>query len=90
MNGWSVDPVRLRALQEEAELRAGQMADLIGCHHQHYRKFVIRPPRTPAAQPSAVLCHAIRRVLSERLGRHVSFADFAIAGFPADTGQSAA
>lgn len=77
MNGWAVNPVRLRALREEAELQAVQMAEAIPCHPNHYRKFEVHPPHTPPAQPSAAKMHAIARVLTLKLGRRITFADFA-------------
>jgi len=73
MDAWQVEPARLRALRERAELRVTEIADLLGCHHGHYRKF-----ERGTAQPSTVLAYGIVRVLSGRLQREIEFSDFAV------------
>lgn len=77
MNGWEIDPTRLRALREQAELRARDMAKLLDCHERHYYKFETDTVAARVSQPSPVLAHAIVRVLSQRLGRVVTFDDVA-------------
>lgn len=72
MDGWRVDPAKLRALREEAELRVVDLAGQLGCHPRHYWKF-----ERGTAQPSAVLGHALLRILGARLQRNISFSDIA-------------
>lgn len=72
MNNWTVDPTRLRSLREHAEIRSVDFARAIGCHRAHLYKLEVG-----IAQPSAVLAHAICRVLGEHLHRPVDLTDFA-------------
>lgn len=63
-DGWKIDGAKLRALREETEIKVIPFADLIGCHHNHYRKF-----ERGTGQPSPELLNRILRVLGQHLGR---------------------
>lgn len=87
MDGYRIEPARLRALRAEAKLHPREVAERVGCHERHYRKFesVARPvvttrrktPPVAAAEPSAGLVDALCTVYSECLVRAVTVDDFA-------------
>lgn len=71
MQRWLVDPTKLQSLREEARLTPEELAPLIGCHPQHYRKLERRH------QPSDRLGWQILNVLGARLGRTIRLEDVA-------------
>ena len=71
MQRWLVDPSRLQSLREEAQLTPEQIAELVGCHPQHYRKLERRH------QPSDTLAWSIVNTLTQKLGRKVRVEDIA-------------
>ena len=74
VKGWKIDPVALRMLRQEAQLLPADMAAALSCHPNSYYKY--ENPRI-RQQPSATIAWAMVNVLTQRLGRPVSMADFA-------------
>jgi len=72
MQRWLVDPTKLQSLREEAQLTPEELAPLIGCHPQHYRKLERRH------QPSDSLGWKILNVLGRKVGRAVTIDDIAV------------
>ena len=62
---------QLRALREQAGLRADQLANLVGCEKSYLANIEKGPD-----QPSAVLAYRFARALSEKLGRTVDINEF--------------
>lgn len=75
MDGWRIDPHRLRSLRSEAELDQLSMARELGCHRRHYYRF--ETEASYRGEPSRELADAICAVLSRKLGRQITLADVA-------------
>ncbi len=83
MDGWRIDPTRLRALREQAGLTAVAAARAVGMHVQSYRKLEAVDHHAPGlaptamAEPAAERAAAITALLAEHRARPVQLADFA-------------
>lgn len=71
MQRWLVNPTKLQTLREEAQLTPEELAPLIGCHPQHYRKLERQH------QPSDRLGWKILNVLGRKLKRVIGIEDIA-------------
>lgn len=71
MQGRDLNGRQLRALRQQAGLRADQLADLVGCKKSYLGNIEKGPD-----QPSAVLIYRFARALSATLGRTVDIDEF--------------
>jgi transcriptional regulator with XRE-family HTH domain len=71
VNGWQVDPRRLRALREEARWTPVEIATVIGCHRTSWNRY------ERGEQPATNIVWKTLDILTQRLGRPITMSDIA-------------
>lgn len=71
MNGWRVDPAKLKVLREEAQWTPAQISAAVGCHRTSWYRYEL------GSQPNGTVAMATLIALSVRLGRKVRISEIA-------------